>query len=46
MIEDLQLLFDVGCRLANENTFPNWYEGNEFRAKRDKHMNRLAQGSY
>jgi Zn-dependent M28 family amino/carboxypeptidase len=46
MIEDLQLLFDVGCRLANESTFPNWYEGNEFRAKRDKHMNRLAQGSY
>jgi len=33
--EDIQLYFDVGHALANEATFPNWYEGNEFRAIRD-----------
>lgn len=34
--EDLQLYFDVGFTLANETTFPNWAEGNEFRAIRDR----------
>ncbi|OGU29332.1 MAG: peptidase M28 [Ignavibacteria bacterium GWA2_35_9] len=38
MVEDLQLLFDVGYMLSNENKFPNWYEGNEFKAKRDEQM--------
>ena len=38
MVEDLQLLFNVGLRLANEDTFPNWKEGTEFKAKRDKDM--------
>ena len=35
-IEDLQLLFEVGVRVANSETWPAWYEGNEFRAARDK----------
>ncbi len=38
MVEDLQLLFQVGLRLGNEDTFPNWKEDTEFRAKRDRDM--------
>ncbi len=34
-VEDLRLLFEVGARVANSNTWPEWYEGNEFRAARD-----------
>jgi len=34
-IEDLRLLFEVGVRVANSGTWPEWYEGNEFRAARD-----------
>ena len=37
-VDDLRLLFKVGYRLANESTFPNWREGNEFKAKRDADM--------
>lgn len=35
-IEDLRLLFEVGARVATAKTWPNWYEGNEFRAARDQ----------
>jgi len=35
-IEDLRLLFEVGARIAYEETWPEWYEGNEFRAVREK----------
>ena len=35
MVEDVTLFFDVGSRLANSDAWPNWYEGNEFRALRD-----------
>jgi Zn-dependent M28 family amino/carboxypeptidase len=35
-IEDLKLLFEVGARVANSETWPAWHEGNEFRATRDK----------
>ncbi len=34
-IEDLKLLFEVGARVANSETWPEWYQGNEFRAARD-----------
>jgi Zn-dependent M28 family amino/carboxypeptidase len=34
-IEDLRLLFEVGARVANSANWPEWYEGNEFRAARD-----------
>ena len=34
-IEDVQLYFMVGADLAFEDDWPNWYEGNEFRAARD-----------
>lgn len=34
-IEDLRLLFEVGARVANSGTWPEWREGNEFKAARD-----------
>ena len=37
-IQDLHLYFMVGYRLANESSYPNWREGNEFRARRDSMM--------
>ncbi len=33
--EDGQLLFAVGYRVANADTFPKWTPGNEFKAKRE-----------
>ncbi|WP_417485832.1 M28 family metallopeptidase [Maricaulis sp.] len=38
MVEDTTLFFNVGSRLANSGDWPNWYEGNEFRALRDAQM--------
>lgn len=32
---DLQLGLDLGLELANSRDWPNWYQGNEFRAIRD-----------
>ncbi len=37
-IDDLDLLFRVGHRLATEDTFPNWSDRSEFKAKRDAMM--------
>ncbi len=37
-IDDLQLLFRVGHRIASETTFPNWRPGTEFKAVRDAMM--------
>ncbi len=37
-VSDLEVLYAVGNRLANSEDWPNWYEGNEFRAVRDKSM--------
>jgi Zn-dependent M28 family amino/carboxypeptidase len=34
-VEDMQLLFTVGYRVANAGTFPEWKPGNEFKARRD-----------
>ncbi len=31
---DLQLLFNVGSKLSNEDYFPKWYDGSEFKAAR------------
>ena len=33
---DLQLLFKVGLKLSNEDYFPKWYEGSEFKAAREQ----------
>jgi Zn-dependent M28 family amino/carboxypeptidase len=35
-IEDLDLLFAVGARLAREKSWPNWNADSEFRAARDR----------
>jgi Zn-dependent M28 family amino/carboxypeptidase len=35
-IEDLRLLFEVGARVANAESWPEWREGNEFRPAREK----------
>lgn len=37
-VEDAKLFFKIALRLANENTFPNWNEGSEFKALRDEMM--------
>lgn len=34
--ENLQLYFDTGYLLATDDSWPNWYQGAEFRALRDK----------
>jgi len=34
-VEDLKLFFNIGNRLANSNEWPQWFEGNEFRAIRE-----------
>ena len=33
---DLQLFYNIGFKIANEDYFPKWYEGSEFKATRDK----------
>ncbi len=45
MVEDITLYFNVGNRLANETTFPNWFEGNEFRHIRDESRDKRNDGS-
>jgi Zn-dependent M28 family amino/carboxypeptidase len=37
-IEDLQALYGVGRVLVDGDAWPNWYQGNAFRAARDKMM--------
>ncbi len=41
-IEDLHLLFNVGYAIATSNAFPNWREGNEFRAIRDADVRMMS----
>ncbi len=36
MEQDARLLFEIGRKLANETTFPNWKASSEFRAVRDQ----------
>lgn len=38
LARDVQLMGNVGLEIANSNIWPNWYEGNEFRALRDAMM--------
>lgn len=33
---DIQLLFDLGFKLANENKFPEWYDMSEFKTLRNQ----------
>jgi len=38
--EDLKVLFAVGYRVAEADTFPDWKAGNEFKAKREAMLKR------
>lgn len=35
VVQDAQLFFNIGKRLANEETFPEWKEGSEFKGLRN-----------
>ena len=37
-LDDLAAVYEVGLQLANGDAWPNWYEGNAFRAAREKMM--------
>ncbi len=37
--QDLWLFYNIGKEIANSDSFPNWVEGNEFRAVRDVTQN-------
>lgn len=39
-VEDLHMFFGIGQHVANGNQWPQWYEGNEFRAIREASMPR------
>lgn len=39
-VEDLRLLFQVGYTVAQGDTYPQWKEGSEFKARRDEMMKR------
>ena len=36
--QDVMLLYTIGAKLSSNRDFPNWYEGNEFKATRDNSM--------
>ena len=42
MVEDAQMLFLVGYRVANDPKMPEWRPGNEFRAKREESLRKAA----
>jgi len=37
-VQDVQLLFQVGYEVANDNKYPEWRPGNEFKPQRDAMM--------
>lgn len=37
-VQDLTLMYKIGLKLSHEDSFPNWRDGNEFKAKRDAMM--------
>ena len=36
MVQTFDVLYDVGASMVYSDAWPNWYEGNEFRALRDQ----------
>ncbi len=42
-VEDLQLLGEVGYRVANAKTYPTWKAGSEFKAKREEMLKRVPE---
>jgi Zn-dependent M28 family amino/carboxypeptidase len=45
MVQDQQVLFDVGYRLSRERRFPEWYPGNEFRPVREQSLKQASAGT-
>jgi Zn-dependent M28 family amino/carboxypeptidase len=43
LVEDLQLLFDVGYQVAQTERWPEWYPGTEFRGVREASLRRAAE---
>jgi Zn-dependent M28 family amino/carboxypeptidase len=43
LVEDAQLFFMVGYRVANESKMPEWKPGTEFKAKRDASLKAAAK---
>ena len=39
-VEDMQMLFEVGYKVANDDQWPEWKPGTEFKAKRDEMLRR------
>jgi Zn-dependent M28 family amino/carboxypeptidase len=39
-LQDIAIYYEFGRRLANSEAWPNWYRGNEFRAIRDRSLDR------
>jgi len=37
-VKDLELVYKIGLQLSQEDSFPNWRDGNEFKARRDAMM--------
>lgn len=37
-VKDLELMYKIGLQLSQEDSFPNWRDGTEFKAKRDTMM--------
>ncbi len=37
-VMDTRLFFEIGYKISNQSTFPQWKVGSEFKAKRDKDM--------
>lgn len=36
MVQTFEILYEVGAAMAYSDEWPNWYDGNEFRALRDE----------
>jgi len=36
IVEDVRMLFDMGYRISNEDSYPKWKDGSEFKAIREK----------
>ena len=44
-VEDLVALYTIGRELAGSDRWPNWYEGNPFKAKRDAALAKANAGA-
>ena len=42
-VEQLRLLFEVGCRVAQENAYPEWKPGSEFKALREEMLRKKGK---